>query len=204
MKFSERTKTNKVLFVTHFVVTVAVPLLVVFIALDAHSDYAGSSFWTKAFRGLFFFIGLPVYFVYASKILLEKFPANNILSIIMLGSVIWPIIYSLFSQGENFFVNLQLAGLNVYLGLNILFSLGMLQRVFGDTKKGNLPLKIIMLGVISILFFYAPAYLLGYSFYLTVDGWSDYEGLARFFLSILIIVITHFKLLRKMAKEEKI
>lgn len=204
MKFNQRNKLNKTLLIIHFFVTVVVPMGVIFLALDKDSNYLSSKFLAGSFRILFFFIGIPIYFVYARKILLEKFPTKNLMALFMVISIMLPVIYSLIGTYDNLWEQLQLAGLNVYLGLNILFSLGIIYRVFYNTAKGNIPLKLIMTLIIGVLFFYAPAYLLGYSFHLSVDGWSDYEGLAGFFFSILLVIVFHFKLLQKMAREEKI
>jgi hypothetical protein len=204
VNFKERNKTNKAFLLIHFIITIVVPIGVIFMALDAKSNYADSKFYAGAFRLLFFFIGIPVYFVYAYKIIWEKFPKHNLAGFIMLFSVVLSLVYSLLTTYSGFLVNIQIAGLNVYLGLSIIFFFGIFYRTFFGLPKGKIVLKIIMFFVLLVLFFYSPAYLFGYGFYLNVSDWDDTQGLIRFFGTISLVIVIHIKPVLKLAKEKEI
>lgn len=45
---------------------------------------------------------------------------------------------------------------------------------------------------------------MGYGFYVNVEDWGDAKGVFIFFGSIAIIIIFHYKLLREMARDEKL
>jgi cytochrome c biogenesis factor len=145
MKYKNRSTSNRALLLIYLLLAIVVPFIVLSASVLNATKFHDYEILAKFFRLHFLFLGIPVYIVYMINITKEKFPVKPSSSLLMIFSLILIAMFSIFSGSEDFVFQLELAGLNLYLGINLIFLAGTVYRLFVRSEKGNLWIKIPLL-----------------------------------------------------------
>jgi len=200
---------NRTLLIFYVLFMVVIPLIVLFVGFNRDIVKFSSSSQINFGRILYIFVSLPAYSVYAVMIVKEYFPEKNKNAFILFIPILFPYLVNYFSEGRIFFEMLMKDSLPLYLGINIMFFAGLLKLIIKNIKgeAGIIKKLFILLIIFFILFF--PAYcifIIGYE--LSIKHISSYmdkvKELLKFFSSIILVIIFHYKILLRMFNEGKL
>jgi len=205
--FRDRKKLNKVLLILYVALMVAAPLVIILIGFDlVIQDIFKSAFIKNTGYILFLVVSAPAYGYYAFLMIKEHFPAKNKNALFLFIPILFAVVVYFFSGSKNLFEKLMSDSLPLYLGLNIMFFIGLV-ILFIKNLKGERDIWFRLLFIPVILFvLFLPVYCMliaGYelSIKYSISEIEILKELLTFFIAIALVIIFHYKTLIGMYKK---
>ena len=195
---------NKILLSAYIILMIAIPLVVLFMAINRNIVPFSDSGWMNGGRLAYIFISIPAYFVYARMMVKDFFPKENIKALYLFVPVFITIGLYFINKPDNLLEMLISDSLPLYLGLNLLFFLGLFKLIFSDEFSiGRLIIGII---IMFLLFFGAVClFIIGLqlSTKYEVNSNDSFWLISKYIFTILLVSFFHFNLFVKMGNEGK-
>jgi len=199
-------KTKSWLFILYILLALVGPAVVIFANLYVRDAYVWSYSWNGAVRIIMFFVTLPVYLVYTFLILKRHFPKKITKILLLFFPYFLSFVFYFFWSDMGLLDFLILYCLPFFLGINLLYFVGLLVLIFQNTR-GEAFREIInkVIGTIIIMgLIFLPvlhSFTFGIKFNLEKGGVVFLIG---FFAVIIMTAIAHFPVLKELYREGKL
>ena len=195
---------NKILLSLYILSVLAIPMSVLAMAVAKNIVPFSESNWMNAGRLAYYFISIPAYFVYAKMMIREYFPKENKKTLTLFVPLIVTLGLYFFNKPDNLLELLILDSLPMYLGLNLLFFLGLAQiLIFEEFSFIRLFVSILILG---FLFYGAICvFIIGYQLNIkySITATNEKVAILKYIFSILLVSFFHLSLFQEMSKNGK-
>lgn len=211
-KIKERARVNKTLLFIYIVLVLVIPVIALFASFGVSDNLkVYDTFLGTASRVLYVFVSLPVYAVYANIVIKELFPVSGRKVFYLFIPIIATWLIQIFDKGfTEFWDFLILNSLPLYLGLNLVFVIGLFILIVINAKDesfGAIIGRVIASIIIIILIFAPPVYffLLGIEMH-SVDlvGYEKVRAVAMFIFTILLMAFFHYKIVIELYERGKL
>lgn len=200
------TKKNLWIFTFYILLTLVFPAEFIFANLFARDAYVWSYNWNRAVRIIMFFGTFPVYFIYTFLILRRHFPKKTIKALsLFLPYLLSFIIYFFWVDLSllDFFV---LNSLPFFLGINLLYFIGLLVLIVQKTRRE--PINKIIIKVIGTIIIAGIIFIpVLHSFIIGIKLNLEKGGLVFLFGFLAIVIstaVSHFPILKELYEERKL
>jgi len=207
-----RDKLNKFLRFWYVVLVLILPMISLVASFYVYKGlWTDDSFWGQANFVMYFFFNMPIFVIFTYHIINGYFPKSNRNALYLFIPLV--ISYSPFfidNGFKGFWPFVITNSLPIYLGLNLIFYLGLLFLSFGISIGNSFKRLIsglILLILFSALLFYAPIYFMKFGIELhTLDysGYQSIRSLVVFFFTILLMAVFHFKVAKRVFEQGKL
>ena len=195
---------NKILLSAYIIFMIAIPLVVLMMAINRSIVSFSDSGWMNGGRLAYIFISIPAYFIYARMMIKDYFPKENIKALYLFVPVLITIGLYFINKPDHLLEILISDSLPMYLGLNLLFFLGLFKLIFID--EFSIGLLIAGIIILFLLFFGAAClFIIGLqlSTKYAVNPNDNFWLIAKYIFTILLVAFFHFNLFVKMGNEGK-
>lgn len=178
---------------------IAAPGLIIIHGISSDYVLFTNSSWMSAGRLAYFFISMPIYFVYAHILIKGSFPKSNLKAIyLFIPGIVTSALYYL--EPSDIFMEMLFAdSLPMYMGINLLFFWGLIYLIFTDIDGlGKAFAGIIIVSII----FYAPVCIfitgLKLSVKYTVNPIEYNWAMVKYIFTILLVAFFHLPIFLSM------
>ncbi len=208
-KSKSNSKLNNFLLFWYVLLILILPIISLIAAFYIYQNlWEDESFWGSANFFLFFFVNMPIYGIYTTMIIKGYFPTSNKKALLLFIPLVISYTTFFIDNGfDGFWSYVFINSLPLYLGLNLIFFAGLLVLIAGnivDASFKELAGKLIAMLILITIIFYAPAYFLFFGINIHTEGTSSYEeirNLVKYFLTIILMAILHFNIVKKLFNE---
>lgn len=208
--FKDRKKLNKTLLILYVALMIVAPLVILLIGFNVDLvEFSKTALMRNVGYILFLILSAPAYGLYAIMIIKEHFPAKNKNALMLFIPILFTVIIYFFSDSKELFEILMSDSLPLYLGLNIMFFVGLIFLFIKNLngERNIIGRLIAMIVLLSVLFF--PVFCLmiaGYelSIKYSVTNYEILKELLTFFIAIALVIIFHYRTLISIYKKGKL
>ena len=200
--FRERNRINKLLLILYVVTFLVAPMVILTIGFNTTFEVLlYPEFIRQSGYILFLIVSIPTYAIYAYMMIKEKFPEKNLNAFLLFIPILFASVVYFFSDSKNFFEKLISDSLPFYLGLNIMFFIG-LNILFIQNMKGasDKLLRIIVAPILLIVLFFPAGFLMTAGYELSIKNAQTetevLKELSKYFISIALVIVFHYKTLK--------
>jgi hypothetical protein len=208
---SKRNAFNIILLIAYILLTVIFPILALSLVLfdEDISDYG---FINGLWRFTFIFMSLPVYGIYAVKMITTYFPKINSKAVwIVLPAVATILVYAIKPEA-NLTEMLILSAFPMFIGFYTLLLLRALGIILfkrskntdktPDNTKFAVKVKAVLFALVlfALLLFPAAAFSI-IGFEMNTNNLQDYEAIAKFVFSIALFMYFHYRVFTRVLDE---
>lgn len=150
---------------------------------------------------LFLFVNLPIYFIYARMVIMELFPVSGFKAFyLFIPLIVSFLMLCVDNNYENIWKFLIVGSLPLFIGLNLVFFIGLLMLIYqnsvGESPKALIGRWISTFFLILIIFTPAVHFLLlGIEIHSqNVSGFMKFKELFVYIFTILLMSFFHYKI----------
>jgi len=199
---NKRNTSNKLLLWGYIILVLVIPMVALTASYSVYSDMeVQKTFIGKISIFLYILVSLPVYLIYSRLIIREYFPYNNKQAILLFVPFVISYVTFFIDKGYDDIWNyLIINSLPLYIGLNLIFFLGLLYLLYDKNKDVDLKslLGILLASLVILCFLFLPVlhfFILGIEVNsLNLSGYQMIRSIIVFVFTILLMAFFHYKI----------